>query len=81
MPTPPDRHPLHRLHLRKDRIVNARIDFDYRIACERQEREREIRAIRTQRSSDRDSSIRRRIGESFIRLGERLASPDPAWSR
>ncbi|HET7728317.1 MAG TPA: hypothetical protein VFK54_13435 [Candidatus Limnocylindrales bacterium] len=61
--------------------MNARIDFEYRIARERQEREREIRAFRAQRSSDRDASIRRRIGESFIRLGVRLASPDPAWSR
>jgi len=81
MPRRLDRHPIHRLLLRKDRIVNARIDIDYRIACERQEREREIQAVRAQRSADRHASIRRRIGESVIRLGERLASPDPAWSR
>jgi len=61
--------------------VNARIDFEYRIACERQERERKIRAFRAQRSPDRGPSVRRRVGESVIRLGERLASPDPAWSR
>jgi len=61
--------------------VNARIDFEYRTACERQEREREIRAFRAQRSQDRRASVRRRVGESVIRLGERLVSPDPVWSR
>ena len=73
------RHPHRRHDLRKDPLMTP--DLLLRIAQERQSRLRDDRRLeRLSRSTD--STLRRRLGESFIRLGERLArTPDPAWSR
>lgn len=72
-------------HFRRDTPMYAHPNFDLLIAHERQAHERRIAAdIRRARSQQDRQPIRRRIGERFIRLGERLiAEPasEPLWSR
>jgi hypothetical protein len=56
----------------------------FALAQERQSRERADAALRRRVGSHLDHSIRRRLGESLIRLGARLAAEPaskPVWSR
>ena len=70
------------LHLREEPPMSPHLAIALAIAHERQAHERELAARHRARGPRR--SLRHQLGQSLIRLGERMApesSHEPAWSR